>query len=126
MEIKLENATLLNIANGALAEQFDDALAQVASVFAEATSRVDCPYEAPKDVVSVKVPIDVVFEYSMETHTIVVSARLGVKLPKRRLSMGSVYHKGHEWSVAPEGEQTSMFGADVKSIRREAQADGAE
>lgn len=117
MEIKLQNATLETIANGALAEQFAAALAQVSSVFAEATSRLDCPYEAPKDTVSVHIPIDISIDYSMETHTIVVNARLGVKLPKRRMSVGSIYHKGHEWSVQQEPEQTNMFGADVKPIR---------
>ncbi len=116
MELKLQDATLLTIANGALAEQWEAALAQISAIYAEATSRTECPYEAPKDTVTVKVPIDIPFEYSMATHTMTVSARLDVKPPKRRMSMGGIYHKGHEWSVADEGEQTTMFGAQIKSI----------
>lgn len=116
MELKLQDATLLTIANGALAEQWEAALAQISAIYAEATSRTECPYEAPKDTVTVKVPIDITFEYSMETHTMTVSTRLDVKPPKRRMSMGGIYHKGHEWSVAHEGEQTNMFGAQVTSI----------
>ncbi len=116
MELKLQEATLLTIANGALAEQWEAALSQISAIYAEATSRTECPYEAPKDTVTVKVPIDITFEYSMETHTMTVSARLDVKPPKRRMSMGGIYHKGHEWSVADEGEQTTMFGAQIKSI----------
>lgn len=117
MELKLQDATLETIANGALAEQFQGALGQAASVFSEATSRAECPYEAPKDVVRVKISIDIELTYSMESHTSLVATRLGVKLPKRRTSVGSIYHKGLEWSVTQDGVQTNMFGADVKSIR---------
>ena len=117
MELKLQDATLETIANGALAEQFQGALAQTAGVFSEAISRADCPYEAPKDQVKVKISIDVELIYSMESHTSLVTTRLGVKLPKRRTAVGSIYHRNHEWQVTHEGEQTTMFGADVKPIR---------
>lgn len=117
MELKLQEATLETIANGALGEQFQGALGQAAAIFAEATSRFDCPYEAPKDTVKVKISIDIELLYSMESHTSLVTTRMGVKLPKLRTSVGSIYHKNHEWSVTHEGEQTTMFGADVKPIR---------
>lgn len=117
MELKLQDATLETIANGALGEQFKGALGQAAAVFSEATSRAECPYEAPKDIVKVKVSIDIELIYSMESHTSLVATRMGVKLPKRRTSVGSIYCKGNEWSVTQDGVQTTMFGAEVRSIR---------
>lgn len=117
MELNLQDATLETIANGALGEQWKDALAQIATIFANATSGMECPYEAPKNVVTAKVSVGIEIAYSMESHTITVSAGLDVKPPKRRKSVGGIYHKDHTWSVAHEPEQATMFGAQVKSIR---------
>lgn len=113
---KMQDANLHTIARGVLAEQFKDALDQAATVFAEATSRNECPYEAPKDVVTVKVEIEIELSYDMQQQTNAVAARLSVKKPKKRWSVGGIFARNRKWAVADDGEQLPMFGGTVKGL----------
>lgn len=112
MDFEFEGMTLANIAGGRLEELFQELLAEVVQIDADAAQ-----YQATKEGdVSCAVEITLAFTLNPETGMRTLVATTGMKRPKRK-AVGNAFHiAGGAILVQPKLEQQPLFGENVKPI----------
>ena len=114
MELQLEGATLSNLAEGSLEEQFQACLTELASLVLGELGA----YEESGGVVTSKIKLEVVFGTQTQApFSTMVSVRAELNRPKRKFISRSVYRKGDEWLVADEPKQQPL--AFPRAINKE-------
>lgn len=101
MELKLEEATLSNLCDGELENQFQEVMR--ADVEKRIMAQLDV-YEQSGGRVTVKLNAEVIIDIDVKSLSMYVSGRVDMKSPKRALISRSIYHNAKEGFRVAERE----------------------
>lgn len=113
--MKIAGATLANLAEGKLEEQFQDTLAKVAEVHAESV-RGDM-YEITGNAIVCKVRMDVEFVLDIESRAVSVGVRAGFIPPKRKMSVRAAFVRDGVVLVEETRQEALPLKDNVAPIR---------
>ncbi|OFW99275.1 MAG: hypothetical protein A3E78_11860 [Alphaproteobacteria bacterium RIFCSPHIGHO2_12_FULL_63_12] len=99
--MKVEGMTLANVIDGELEEQFQHCLLKVVEYFAEAEWY---EHTGEAEILTVKMPIEIALHREAGSGIVSVSARAGVKEPKRKTVTRAAFVKSGAVLVMPEIE----------------------
>ena len=111
--MRVEGMTLANVIDGELEEQFQHCLLKVVEYFAEA-ERYE--HTGEQEILTVKLPIEIALHREAGSGIVSVSARAGVKEPKRKIVTRAAFVKSGSVLVIPEIE-APLFD-NVRKIKK--------
>jgi hypothetical protein len=115
--LRIEGASLANIADGELERQFQEQLAKVVEVLNESEL-----YEHTNNVLTVSVPMVCEFARHADTGALSVAVRADLKLPKRQRAVRSAFLRAGT-IVVEATRQEELFPKtlrELRSVREEA------
>lgn len=121
MDMKLEKATLKNVAEGHLEIQFQERLQELHAQLASADQ-----FELSNGRFSAKIGLELAFEIDAETGSMVVGVRSAFKGPKRKLVTRGIYRRNGKFFIADEWKQTPLFNRREETTPPAADAAGDE
>jgi hypothetical protein len=113
--MKIAGATLSNVADGKLEEQFQDALAKVFEALDE--SKKGGVYEVSGNEIVCKIPMSVEFALDVESRVVTVRARAGFVPPKRKLIERGAFLRDGAVLVEETRQDDLPLGSNVAPIR---------
>jgi len=108
--LRIEGATLSNIADGKLERQFQEQLAKVVDIFSEAEQ-----YEHTSDVLTVSIPMVCEFYRHADTGVLNVAVRAQFKPPKLKRAVRAAYMRAGT-IVVEVTKQEDLF-TNVRPLR---------
>lgn len=108
VSMRFDPLTLSNVAGGALEEQFQDHLAQVASVF-QVPNDGEIPWELSKSKAAAKVTLELTFTHDFKIGMTVVEAHTSIRPPKRKGVARSVLIRDGAVLTEPSGDQLDLI-----------------
>lgn len=102
--IKLEDATLTNLAEGELEAKFQDRLKELVPIFADPRDFV----KTGEGKLIATIELSAVLELDCNSGTVVVNVGAELKRPKRLMSSRAIYRRGAVWLVGNEPKQQPL------------------
>lgn len=102
--IKIDQVTLTNVADGKLEEHFQELLTESSEIFKSFDD-----YESNKGNVACKLKFELDVVFNESSGAITVYARGGLTRPKRKLAVRGLIQRGDKFFVFDEPKQAPLF-----------------